>query len=93
MRASESPFKSYMTKQILLFAYLMCSSVSRVMALKKIVCAIIAIYIFSEELQCSFEIVLRRYGVIEQKSFLTKKRDIKKKKKFADMLSFFFFIC
>ena len=69
-----------MTKQILLFAYLMCSSVSRVMALKKIVCAIIAIFISSEELQCSFEIVLRRHGVIEQKSFLTKKEILKKKK-------------
>ena len=69
----------------------MCSSVSRVMALKKIVCAIIAIFIFSEELQCSFEIVLRRYGVIEQKSFLTKK-EILKKKNFADMLSFILYV-
>ena len=68
----------------------MCSSVSRVMALKKIVCAIIAIFIFSEELQCSFEIVLRRYGVIEQKSFLTKKRDIKKKKNSRTCFHFFF---
>ena len=35
MRAPESPFERYMSKRILFFAYLMCSSVSRAKALKK----------------------------------------------------------
>ena len=34
MRASESPFQSYKSKQILLFAILFCSSASRPKALK-----------------------------------------------------------
>ena len=35
MRAPKSPFQSYMSEQILSFAYLMCPSVSRPKALKK----------------------------------------------------------
>ena len=36
MRAPESPFERYMSKQILFFAYLMCSSVSGAKALKNV---------------------------------------------------------
>ena len=38
MRAPESPFERYISKRILLFADLMCSSVSGAKALKKRVC-------------------------------------------------------
>ena len=74
MRAHELPSERYMSKRILCFAYLMCSSVSGAKALKK-TCLRFAIFNFnfSEKLQNIFEIGLKKYGVNVQKSLLKKK--------------------
>ena len=65
MRAPDSPFESYMSEEILSFAYLMCPSVSEPKALK--LCLRFAIVNFSEKLQNIFEIGLKKYGVYETK--------------------------
>ena len=72
MLVPESPFEHYMSKQILFFTYLMCSSVSRAKVLKKHITLRFAIFNLSEKLQNIFEIVLKKYGVIVQKSPLKK---------------------
>ena len=54
MLASELPFESYKSKQILFCAYLICSPVSGPKALKKMS----AIFNFSKKLQNIFEIGL-----------------------------------
>ena len=63
----ESPFERYMSKRILFFASLTCSSVSGAKVLKK-TGLLFAIFNFSEKLQNIFEIRLKKYGVIVQKS-------------------------
>ena len=65
MQASESPFESYTSKQILIFANLIiiCSSVSGPKALKKPV----SIVNCSEKLQNIFEIGFKKCEVIVQK--------------------------
>ena len=78
MRAPKSPFERYLSKRILFFAYLMCSSVSGAKALKKR-CLRFAIFNFSEKLQNIFEIGLRKCGLIVQK-LLSKKKYFEKKK-------------
>ena len=65
MRAPESPFERYMSKGILFFAYLICSSVFGAKALKK--CVRFAIFNFSE-IQNIFEKGLKKYEVFVQKS-------------------------
>ena len=72
MRAPKSPFERYLSKRILFFAYLMCSSASGAKALKKRVCDL-PYSIFSEKLQNIFEIGLRKWELIVQKSLLKKK--------------------
>ena len=72
MRAPKSPLGRYLSKRILFFAYLMCSSVSGAKALKNI-CLRFAIFNFSEKLQNIFEIGLRKCGLTVQKSLLQKK--------------------
>ena len=67
MRAPKSPFERSLSKRILFFAYLMCSSASEVKALKK-TCLRFA----SEKLQNIFEIGLRKCELIVQKSLLKK---------------------
>ena len=67
MRVSKSPFESYKSKQILVFANLICSSVSGPKALKKLVCVL-----RSEELQNIFEIGSKKFGAMVQKSFSEK---------------------
>ena len=71
MLAPKSPFERYMSKRILFFAHLMCFSVTGAKALKK-KCLRFAIINFSEKLQNIFEIGLKKYGVIVQKSLLKK---------------------
>ena len=66
MRAHELPFERYMSKRILFFAYLICSSVSGAKALKKRLR--FAITNFSEKLQNIFEIGLKKYEVFVPKS-------------------------
>ena len=56
MRAPKSPFERSLSKRILFFAYLMCSSDSGAKALKASVG--FAIFNFSEKLQNIFEIGL-----------------------------------
>ena len=58
MRAPESPFERYMSKRILFFDYLMCSSVSGAKALQN-ECLRFAVFNFSEKLQNIFEIGLK----------------------------------
>lgn len=58
MRASEAPFQSYKSTQMLSFANLICSSVSEPKALKK-ACLRFAILSYSEKLWNIFEIVFR----------------------------------
>ena len=70
MRAPELPFERYMSKRILFFAYLMCSSVSGAKALKNSLRFVI--FNFSEKLRDIFEIGLKKCGVIVQKSLLKK---------------------
>ena len=72
MRAPKSPFERSLSKRILFFAYLMCSSASGAKALKK-TCLRFAIFNFSEKLQNIFEIGLRKCELIVQKSLLKKK--------------------
>ena len=72
MRAPKSPFERSLSKRILNFAYLMCSSASGAKALKK-TCLRFAIFNFSEKLQNIFEIGLRKCDLIVQKSLLKKK--------------------
>ena len=85
MRAPKSPFERSLSKRILFFAYLMCSSASGTKALKKR----FAIFNFSEKLQNIFEIGLRKCALIVQKSLLKKKYfEIKK---FGD--TFLLLIC
>ena len=55
MRAPKSPFERSLSKRILFFAYLMCSSASGAKALKNRV-SDFAIFNFSEKLQNIFEI-------------------------------------
>ena len=57
-----------MSKRVLFFAYFMCSLVSGAKALKK--CLRLARFNFSEKLQNIFEIGLKKYVVIIQKSLL-----------------------
>ena len=71
MRASESPFELCISDQILSFAYLMGLSVSLPKALKT--CFRFAIFNFSEKLQNIFEIGLKKYVVVAQKSLSLKK--------------------
>ena len=59
-----------MSKRVLFFAYFMCSLVSGAKALKK--CLRLARFNFSEKLQNIFEIGLKKYVVIIQKSLLKK---------------------
>ena len=72
MRAPESPFESYKSKRILFFAKLIFSSVSGPNALKK-KCLRFAIFNRSKKLQNIIEIVLKKCGVIVQKSLSKKK--------------------
>ena len=72
MRAPKSPLERYLSKRILFFAYLMCSSVSVAKALKK-TCLRFAIFNFIGKLQNIFEIGLRKCGLIVQKALLKKK--------------------
>ena len=72
MGAPKSPFERYLSKRILFFAYLMSSSASGAKALKKM-CLRFAIFNFSEKLQNSFEIGLRKCELIVQISLLKKK--------------------
>ena len=71
MRAPKSPFERSLSKRILFFAYLMCSSASGAKALKKRVR--FTIFNFSEKLQNIFEIGLRKCELIVKKSLLKKK--------------------
>ena len=66
MRASESPFVPFKSKQILFFCQLICSSVSGAKTLKKKGLRF-AIFNCSEKLQNIFEIGLKKCGVITQK--------------------------
>ena len=68
MRAPESPFERYMSKRILFFAYLICSSVSGAKALKK--CLRFAIFNFSEKLQNIFEKGLKNMEKIRRNQLL-----------------------
>ena len=61
MRPFESPLESYKSKRILFIAYLISSSV-----LKNV--SAICQYSISEKIQNIFEIGLKKYGVIVQKS-------------------------
>ena len=71
MRAPELPFERYMSKQILFFAYLTDLSFSfRAQSAKSV--SAICIFNISEKLQNIFEIGLKKYGVIVQKSLLEK---------------------
>ena len=72
MRAPKSPFERSLSKRILFFAYLMYSSASGAKALKKTYLRF-AIFNFSEKLQNTFEIGLRKCELIVQKSLLKKK--------------------
>ena len=66
MGTLESPFESYKSKQILSFACLMCPSVSRpkLQSAKKGVCDLP----YSISAKLHFEIELKKYGAIIQKS-------------------------
>ena len=78
MRAPKSPFQRSLSKRILFFAYLMCSSASGAKALKK-TCLRFAIFDVSEKLQNIFEIGLRKCDLIVQKSLMKKKYFVIKK--------------
>ena len=72
MRAPKSRYARYISKRILFFPYLMCPSVSGAKTLEER-CLQFAIFNFSEKLQNIFEIGLKKYGLIIQKSLLRKK--------------------
>ena len=72
MRAPESPFERYMSKRILFFAYLNAFLRFRGQSTKT-TCLRFTIFNFSEKLQNIFEIGLKKYGAIIQKSLLKKK--------------------
>ena len=71
MRASELSFQHYKSKQISSFANLICSSVSRLKALKKR-CLRFTILSYSEKLWNVFEIVLEKCEVFVQNSLSLK---------------------
>ena len=74
MRAHESPFELFMSKRNLFFAYLLCSSVSGPKALKKKhVCDLPYSISVKSYKTLFFEIGLKKYGVIVQKSLLKKR--------------------
>ena len=89
MRAPESPVERYMSKRILFFAYLMCSSVFRANALKK-ACMRFAIFSFSEKLQNILEIGFKKIWSDRTKFPLEKK--VFRNKKFADTFVFFLYV-
>ena len=78
MGASESPLESFKSKQTLLFAYLICRSVSRPSSLKA--CLRFAIFNWNEKLQNIFKKRLQKYGVIEKKSLSADETYLKIKK-------------
>ena len=82
MRAPESPFEHYMSKQILFFTYLMCSSVSGAKSTKKS-CLRFAVFNFSEKLQNIFEIRFKNMECLYKIALIVK---IFWKKKFAVLI-------
>ena len=84
MRTSESPFKSYMSKRILSFANLICSSVSGPKA-QKSVCVLLHSVIV-KSYGTFFEKVLEKCEAFVQKSLSLKNIS---KGKFADTLLLF----
>ena len=88
MRAPKSPFERYLSKRILVFAYLMCSSVSGAKALKKRVCDLPCIQ-FKWKVTEHFWNRIKKMWIEHTKIALEKK--VFWNKKFGD--TFLLFIC
>ena len=86
MRTPESSFESYKSKANFVFRLLNVSFSFRSQSAQK-TCLRFAIFIFNEKLQNIFEIGLKKYGAIVQKSLSKKK--MFRNKKFANKILFF----